>query len=182
MGPSPRTFSTPESASRMSFNHSSCFCATRRTHQASAWLRERATPPSTKRVEHPAFLQAEPGHRRHAHRGEQLADVAAGRAPRDAAPESVLSLLRDPHPVFAGVLAEAVDPRDASRRRGLGRRVRGSSGSESVPTTRISSRSATTSGVPANQSAGILPANQPPSSSIDAVPCGFMWMRLHHYR
>ena len=57
----------------------------------------------------------------------------------------------------------------------------GSSGSESVPTTRISSRSATTSGVPANQSAGILPANQPLSSSIEAVPCLFMAVRLHHY-
>src|SRR4029078_2640991 len=46
-GPSLRTFSTCTNASRSWSIHSPSWSPTKRTHQASAWLRLRATPGST---------------------------------------------------------------------------------------------------------------------------------------
>ena len=63
---------------------------------------------------------------------KRTALVAAGRAPADLAAESPLGLVRDPHALAPGVLAEALDAR---RRRGLlrlGAGVRGQLGLASV--------------------------------------------------
>src|SRR2546430_13980056 len=65
------------------------------------------------RVEDRALVHAQPGHDRDAEGGEDPRLVPAPSAPGDLAAKLALGVARDPDPVVAGLLAEAVDPGQA---------------------------------------------------------------------
>ena len=89
-GPVARTSSTRPSASRSCAIQSPWWSPTSRTHHASASLRLRATPASTSVSSTLPLAQPEPGHDRHAQRGEGERLAADRDRPRHLAPEPVL--------------------------------------------------------------------------------------------
>ena len=125
------------------------------------------------RVEHAAVAHAQPGHHRHAGRGEEGLGPPALRPPRHGAPEGRLGLLRDAHAGRPGLLAEPTDPgllgHPACRPHRLPRAARGAA---RVPTTWISSPSISMVGLPSNHESGTRPANQAPINRSCSGPDG----------
>ncbi len=165
VGPALRASSTVRSASRRLPIQVASFSPTSFTHQASASLRLRATPASTR-----VSRTRRSGCRSRVMTGTLAVVKRCGSA-----------AIRTPHETtfrkrcWASSAIAMRSPRVSSRKRST-RLVRAAARAASVasaprstsaisPTTRISSRSTETSGAPANQASGSRPANHPASSS-----------------
>ena len=172
LGPRFRTSSTAVMASRRSRIQSASCSATRRTHQANASLRLRATPPSI----------SVSSTRRSAMRSRVMTGTPAVVNSTFEPPQTA------PHETVrrkAGCASSAMRmraPRLSSRkplmracsatRRSSSPVPSGSCGDARVPTTWISSPSISMVGLPSNQLSGTLPANHAPMSRSCSGPEG----------
>src|ERR1035437_6131316 len=183
LGPSARTFSTWESASRRLLIQSSWWRPTSRTHQARASLRLRATPASmsvSSTARSPRRSRVITG----TPRVVKCSSTSPQRAPQDTLRPKRRSA-STATPMRRSRVSSRKRPIRAERAAWTAASLKpaGSSGSGTAPVMRISSRSPVIVGGPEKRSSGIRPANQPDSSSslkeVCASCCSVIITCLH---
>ena len=173
-GPSPRTFSTCTSASRSWSIQSPSWSPTSRTHQASAWLRLRATPASTR-----VSSTWRSGRRRRVITGTLRLVNSSSSSPQRA-PHATLRAKRASASSAMRMRSARVSSRKPwmrARQRGgarCRRRRRRCRARAACRSPRSRRGRGSTSGGPVNQPSGRRPANQPWSLAVPGT-AGWRW-------